>query len=112
MSDKAGRIRPEGAPPNDEIAKTETSKIESGEYRRDESRKAHLHWGMTAAFWTILPLFLIAILIWAFHLLAPPCWQFLPPEQKDELGRLILVAVGSSTATTMAGRWVGPARRI
>jgi hypothetical protein len=101
-------VRPEQETAPSENAQTEAARISSGNLRRDESVRRHIHRGGLVIYWIFVSVGIALFLVWAWHLGAPEKWRFLTVEQRYDLEMVLLSAVGSSFMTEASRRWLNP----
>jgi hypothetical protein len=103
-----GVVVPEQEPDPTPKANKEATAIASGNLKRGEAVKTHIHWAGLTILWSAVTMGLILAVAWVFHLVTPDKWHFLSIEQRTDIQTVLLSALGSSFATTMAKKWIDP----
>jgi hypothetical protein len=108
MNTGDGRVVPEQEPEPTSKALKEATSIATGSLQRYEAIQTHIHRAGVFLFWMCVSVGTILALVWAWHLGAPERYRFLNTEQQNDLQKTLLAAVGSSTATQLAKKWLKP----
>ena len=72
----------------------------------EEARFSSLRFKLVSAIaWVIVLLALLTLCVYGWHLLAPPAWHWLHPEDADRIERVAL-SIASGVAATVAVAWL------
>lgn len=99
---------------DDSLAKKERAAIQGDDYEEDGKKQDHrrnqglknvAYYGMYCLMWFGILLLITFVSIWAYHILSPSCWHWLPKEGIDHI-QTILFSGALSAALTLLGKKV------
>ena len=106
----AGGLVSEGGSAEDSIALAEAEILNAGrelrkeaakkEHTRHETFRDHVNLGSLVVFWVVLVSLAVGIVVFAFHLLAPPSWHWLSEQTREKLGTILVAAIFSSVLSS------------
>jgi len=105
----------EAKPSNDLLAKKEEKAFAAGSYEEESKRSEHnrseyvkwvLHWSAVLIFLEFVLIYMILLLVWAYHLIAPHAYWFFTPEQFDKVQAIVLSGVVASALSKYYERYM------
>jgi hypothetical protein len=66
---------------------------DQAQHKRREKTRDHIGYAAVCFVWIAFFIGVIAVLVWSFHLLAPPEWRFLCPSDVDEIQTMLSTVV-------------------
>lgn len=105
----------EPKPANDLLAKSEEKAFAAGSYEEQSKRSEHsrsenvkwiLHWAAVLIFLEFVLIYMILLLVWAYHLVAPHDYWFFTPEQFDKAQAIVLSGVVASALSKYYERYM------